>query len=431
MPKCIFCGFENEKDFKKKEHIIQEGIGGTLTSSKIVCEKCNETFSQTYDVEINEFYAHIVNLLANWMPSGVKKKKIKSNQNGIPWVLNPGGTLTTDKNIVHSIESGKKVIYASSEEIINNNPTLFNQSEEYKAYPAFPSDYLIPEGILKSKKRITDKLLFAPLINLIEMAEYEAITEGRISSIFSLSRFNSIKKSIINLNPFNIRHELKYFPFSHDLTLLDGLFHEHQNSLFCHRLVIDYDKDDYRLVLSAQHFGSFPWIYIFDNVEIADSSFCLTYYKDLQPSTNYEANKTTLVSESLFNMKDSNYQLFDFKTHNSMEFAIEKLFQNYRETVGKILYEYEQIEDKIYSETLDDIMMVYKIGPKEAIDELFKRRFRTLSLYQIQSVSNIIGLDVKIKYEGRNKACQYLARELKQKFGYPEYVTKLSKEEFE
>ncbi|MBU1220270.1 HNH endonuclease [Myxococcota bacterium] len=426
MPKCIFCDSERENEFEKKEHIIQEGIGGTLSSKNIVCENCNEIFSTSYDVEINDFYVHFTNILANWMPSRIRNKKITFYQDGIQWILSHGGMFSLGKKItkINDSSGNIKTIYATSKEEIFS---ITGNSCNSKIEEVFPSDDLVPDNILKIKKGGTEQLFFASLINLIEFAEYEASTNKRIGSIFSSKRFVSLKKKLISKQPFDIIYDTGYnSPFSHDLCLLNSLFPSTQNPLFCHRLIIDYQKEECQLVLSAQYFGTFPWIYIFNNVELIENSFCLTYYKDFEPQVLHEPNNFFFSPTSLLNKKFINYKQFQIKTQKGWEFATDKLHENYIKTFSQILFQYEQIDDSVYSETIEESRRVKKMTSKEAIEYVLSLKFRNVSLDKIQSISDKIGLEKIVCEKGNSAAYKFLAKELNQEFGYPEIMFKLS-----
>ncbi|MBF2718808.1 hypothetical protein IP510_02770 [Psychrobacter sp. NG254] len=58
MEKCYLCGLEfNGSSVKKhKEHIIQQAIGGSLTSKNILCERCGSKLNDDIDIDFNKIF---------------------------------------------------------------------------------------------------------------------------------------------------------------------------------------------------------------------------------------------------------------------------------------------------------------------------------------------------------------------------------------
>jgi hypothetical protein len=57
---CIYCGQPLDGS---EEHILQEGIGGTLKSDKICCSVCNHLFGITIDEAVVNEHGFICNQL--------------------------------------------------------------------------------------------------------------------------------------------------------------------------------------------------------------------------------------------------------------------------------------------------------------------------------------------------------------------------------
>ena len=49
---CLFCDDEITEKNKTKEHIILESLGGSLSSTEIICRKCNNDFGADIDKKL-------------------------------------------------------------------------------------------------------------------------------------------------------------------------------------------------------------------------------------------------------------------------------------------------------------------------------------------------------------------------------------------
>ena len=69
---------DNCCDTATEEHIIQQGLAGTLSSSKIVCANCNNFFSQELDIQLTNLYEPIIKILSPFFSGRLKDKKKKA-----------------------------------------------------------------------------------------------------------------------------------------------------------------------------------------------------------------------------------------------------------------------------------------------------------------------------------------------------------------
>ena len=66
---CLF--FQETNDCTNEftaEHIIQQSLGGTLSSPQIICASCNNFFSNNLDKAINDFYKNMYIILSPLLP---------------------------------------------------------------------------------------------------------------------------------------------------------------------------------------------------------------------------------------------------------------------------------------------------------------------------------------------------------------------------
>lgn len=59
---CIYCGTSFNDDNNSSEHLIPEGIGGTLQKKNLLCKQCNNKTLGKYDKAIQEHLSLFLNL---------------------------------------------------------------------------------------------------------------------------------------------------------------------------------------------------------------------------------------------------------------------------------------------------------------------------------------------------------------------------------
>ncbi|MHC5763461.1 HNH endonuclease [Nostoc sp.] len=68
---CLYCGATLPAT--KKEHIFNSCWGGSFSTNKLICGKCNEYFSQTIDSELTTYTKFVMN---SWGIKGERHKQI-------------------------------------------------------------------------------------------------------------------------------------------------------------------------------------------------------------------------------------------------------------------------------------------------------------------------------------------------------------------
>ena len=85
-----------------REHIINNSLGGTLVSDKIICAACNNNLGSSIDNKISNFFFPIASTLAPMMSGQLKtKSKTVVGSDGESYKLSAGGFLTLQKSIQH------------------------------------------------------------------------------------------------------------------------------------------------------------------------------------------------------------------------------------------------------------------------------------------------------------------------------------------
>lgn len=71
---CVYCGKPLDSTGKKsKEHVIQNALGGMLTSSEICCSECNNLVSKMIDAPFTKYFAPFLNYIPNFSKTNKKK----------------------------------------------------------------------------------------------------------------------------------------------------------------------------------------------------------------------------------------------------------------------------------------------------------------------------------------------------------------------
>ena len=94
------CMFKNVKKLHTcsstftREHVINNSLGGTLASDKIICANCNNNLGSSIDNKISNFFFPIASILAPLMSGQLKSKsKTVVSLDGESYKLSAGGFL--------------------------------------------------------------------------------------------------------------------------------------------------------------------------------------------------------------------------------------------------------------------------------------------------------------------------------------------------
>lgn len=110
---CYKCNNPILEENKSKEHLLQEALGGSKTSSNLICNPCNRVLGDTIDVEIVSQIGFFADLLG--VNSSTKHKIIHAEaEGGLDW----------------SIGSGLKGLYHIRCEIKGNSFDLHGKDEK-------------------------------------------------------------------------------------------------------------------------------------------------------------------------------------------------------------------------------------------------------------------------------------------------------------
>ena len=375
----------NITETTKSEHIIQEGIGGTLNHSKILCDCCNHYFSEIIDRRIVEFYKPIIMIISPLM-SGSAKKAIMDlpySPNSLPLRMNPGGMLNMKKGINKKYNNNGKLKQIIASKASVDKDILIEIAEKNRV----PKDsYEINETSL-SKHLGKSEYMFPPI--LIDKWLFKSV----VLDILELMRYATLKcgspdiarsDCLFGLRSW-VRNDLKGFrlqeiPFADLSDILDPFF---TPATFSHRIIISYDNDSKTLALVAQFVNTMAWLITIKNVNPYPDPISILYQKSLLGGNDqfFTENHAVLNTDTII------WRTFSKATKEAVSFAWRKFFQTWQEQYHRAVYETDMLDDKkLYEQLIHYINSSY---PEiSAVCNLIERRYKkNLSLNKILEIT--------------------------------------------
>ena len=424
---CLFFQ-ENDKcnDIATDEHIIQKGLGGTLSSTNIICANCNNFFSQNLDIQLIKLYEPIIKILSPFLSGRLKHRKKgaklitgESDLYDIEYVV---GTANLTKIIKRYSSNGQLEIIAPHsysreklEEIAKREKT--GRTKIYKIAP-------LTEIFRKSKEKgclyVNPILIRTILLDVIELSYYVTVTEKfpNIAKHHCLDELRFWIRTGRSSSKFPPRDIL--FSFAPISDLLDKLF---SFSTFSHRLVICFDHKQKVLILVAQFVNTMPWVFVLENINIHSYSFSILYKKALINGEDQLLSKNCVI----LNINDIRWRKFLTATHEAIEFAKTKWEQEFITQNARAHYEYDLRNDNFISDRLTYYADNFhnEINPSvRAIVKLIRNRYQGS-----QYIKDILEITEKKALEewinkGDHKIQRVLLyrkclKKIKSEFGYP------------
>lgn len=160
MNKCYKCGEQLNKKNASKEHIIQDSLGGNITSYNLLCNTCNSFFGESIDKELNRQLKPFIEQVVSKHPNKKTRTKLYTKE-GEEHIFDknlqplPKFKIISKNNreVVHHVQSEKeldKLIMKKRGELKDG------QKIEKKYYDIPPSDQLF----FFNSKNINGKLFF-------------------------------------------------------------------------------------------------------------------------------------------------------------------------------------------------------------------------------------------------------------------------------
>ncbi len=433
---CLFFQESNDcNDVATDEHIIQRGLAGTLSSSKIICANCNNFFSHNLDSQLIKFYEPIIyNNLSPLIDGQLKKKKIKTkltsgelggrnidldyiggiaNFSRISKIYSPKGHL---KKIIAPISTSQTVLDAitKSEEV------------KIKSYKKIPFTECFPDGRVDICWDINSFLIRAILLDILELADHVSFIENlpniaRHRCLHELRLWIRKGYSSNRFPPKDI-----FFAFAPISDLLDPLF---EPSIFSHRLVICFDHKSKVLILVAQFVNTMPWVFILEDMALHSCSISILYKKALIGGEDQLTSENRTVLE----IGDIRWRKFSTTTPHALEFAKTKWKQEFIKQMARAYYEFDLRQDEFIAKKLAGYANDYhgKDAPVNAIVKLMQTRYQ-----ESQYIKDILEMTKKTASEmlintpfssnQKNQKLLFIYREclknIKNNFGYPVFM---------
>jgi len=416
----------NCNNTNSNEHIIQQGLAGTLSSPNIICANCNNFFSQNLDIQITELYEPIIKILSPFLSGKFKRKKKvtkltsgESEQYDIEYV---GGTANLTKIYKRYSSDGQLEIIAPCsysreklEEIAKSEG-----AGRTKIFKTAPLTEIFPEATERGFLNVNCILIRAVLLDLLELAYYVSFT-GNFPNIAKNQCLNKMRlwirtgSSFSKFPPKDILYS--FAPIS---DLLDPLF---KPSTFSHRLVICFDHKSKVLILVAQFVNTMPWVFILENMFVHSCSVSILYQKALIDGEDQLLTNKKCV----LNIRDIRFRKFSTATHYAIKFAKTKWKQEYDVQNARAHYEFDLRNDRFINEKLTYYIdnCQSKINPSVgAIIQLIKRRYQgSPYIEDILEITKKKALQEWTNRGNQKKRRILLYREclkdIKSKFGYP------------
>jgi len=322
------------------EHIIQEGLGGSLKSSNLICSTCNKYFGDNIDHVLTNFFREILMVLAPLLPGNLKHKKLYTNSlnSSTPLTIEAGGHVKVRKISKKTNEDG---LLTEIRGPLGTRKSDFNKITGRKAdsfeYSFEKDDYLHIFSI-------NELLIRAIVLDLVEILRYATIHKG-IPDIANHKFLEDIKRWIRNgTNSSNFPpRRVPFAPISEILDISFGA------CTFSHRLAVVYDQKQAKIIFSAQFVNTMPFIVILHDAKIGKSFMSVLYQKvlidDATPQDTFH-----IIRKPAIDYKDLEWTRF-IGTPDGQNFALCKFWQEYAQQYRKALYELDmRSDDTLYKE---------------------------------------------------------------------------------
>lgn len=142
MPTCYYCETEITNNNKSREHIIHEFLGGNLTSTELLCKKCNSNLGQTIDADFYEQLKPFANLIVTKNQKKEFREKLV-DKNGEEYYVRHNMYPLSRIYIKDANNNTEKILHVKDEAALEKEMTRkkmeasgkFNVSKIYKEEP--------------------------------------------------------------------------------------------------------------------------------------------------------------------------------------------------------------------------------------------------------------------------------------------------------
>lgn len=425
---CLFyCNGTDCNNYSKEEHIIQKGLGGTLSSRNLICNNCNNYFSKAVDLELVSFYSPIAKVLSPFLPGDIKRKKKSSElitEDGERFKIEYNkGKANLSKiyksclsdGTLEAINAPVTTTQLELEKIANSYGVTGKSIKTLLLNEVFPNSR---EGILIN---VNESLIRAILLDLLELADYASF-DKKMPNMAMHPYLNKLRywvrfgKGIQKLPLTDI-----FYSFAPISDFLDTLF---EHSTFSHRLVVCYDYEKEVLILIAQFFSTMPWVFVIDNISVHNCSMSILYKKALLDGTD---QYSVHPKKALINFQNIRWRTFMTTSADACKFAQIKFAQEFQKQNARAYYESDLRADDYIIKRLNHYCISgcnTEDASIDAILKLLESRYQSSEhLPEIIEMAKNRAIEIFSCSNDIEKHRLYVYREClkcaKEKYGYP------------
>ena len=118
---CLLCGNSATGNNRSSEHIVPAALGGTLTVSGFICQKCNSDAGRSYDAALAQSFEGLTRLLDISRQKSLPRARVTYTSDGTPIRVLPGNRMelghTTQQEIIEGTKTTLHITTASKDEL--------------------------------------------------------------------------------------------------------------------------------------------------------------------------------------------------------------------------------------------------------------------------------------------------------------------------
>jgi len=327
------------------EHIIQQSLGGTLSSPQLICASCNNFFSYNLDRAINDFYKNLYIILSPLL-SGRRRTIDAETLEGVPLMIESGGVASVKKiKKKYNANGDLSEIIAPPSVSKKELETIASKTGRISSHSKFVRTPLADFCEYQNMSLgIDDLFIRAVCLDLLEFIRYGTIEKNfpDFSRHTALQGLRSFVRHGYTTHAFRMRG----LPIAWIADLLEQLF---APSTFSHKLAASYNPRDGSLILAAQFFDTLPFALVLESLSVDSRPISLLYKKALLDGKDqfFIENKAVLdpkmIALRLFSASKEEYAIRFKKT---------KFFSSWRGQRERAIYELDMRSDDELLNTL-------------------------------------------------------------------------------
>jgi hypothetical protein len=404
----------------KLEHIVQEGLGGTLRKPGIICAGCNEHFGRAIDPQICEAFRPIIEIMTPMMPGDLKRRssfgtstsgaKVRFGAGGVVELASPLHIPGVDHHTAYFPDR-------MSEEQVNAH--ILAKFGPVRKEPSRATSAELAVVLGPVRPTLFDgRVVRAALCDLLELLELASKT-GRVPS----ARIDPLRplRRIVYSGFKDLSAEYDMYRFANMGRELAALF---QPAELAHRLVVSYSDSRNLLTLTASFTDTLP-LHFQCPMSLHRRDFTVRYMKALPLGRGDPEPQIT--DDFVWNDEILKWRPFGTRA-GQFNHARSEFFKSFRDAQRRAFYVLDMEHDETPSSWLEEAVDG-GISEREAIRELLLS-----SRYAAHSDVGHIAVDVEsllpdavARHEMLVTYRSILAT-VRAAHGFPDWITKVSRE---